>query len=50
MNTKKWDDPQLDAAQFAIDRFLNAKQSVSDQMAEVYQSISGATDDDRKRL
>jgi hypothetical protein len=52
MNTKKWDDPQLDAAQFAIDRFLNAKQSVSDQMAEVYQSISdgSATDDDRKRL
>jgi hypothetical protein len=26
MNTKKWDDPQLDAAQFAIDRFLNAKE------------------------
>jgi hypothetical protein len=22
--TEKWDDPQLDAAQFAIDRFLNA--------------------------
>jgi hypothetical protein len=38
MNTKKWDDPQLDAAQFAIDRFLNAKQTVSDQMAEIYQS------------
>jgi hypothetical protein len=32
--TKKWDDPQLDAAQFAIDRFLNAKQNVSEQMSE----------------
>ncbi len=52
MNAKKWDDPQLDAAQFAIDRFLNAKQTVSDQMTEIYQSISNgtATDDDRKRL
>jgi len=52
MNAKKWNDPQLDAAQFAIDRFLNAKQTVSDQMAEIYQSISegSATDDDRKRL
>ena len=52
MNTKKWDDPQLDAAQFAIDRFLNAKQNVSDQMAGIHQSIrdGSATDDDRKRL
>jgi hypothetical protein len=52
MNAKKWNDPQVDAAQFAIDRFLNAKQTVSDQMAEIYQSISegSATDDDRKRL
>ena len=52
MNAKKWNDPQLDAAQFAIDRFLNAKQTVSDQMAEIYQSISdgSATDDDRMRL
>jgi hypothetical protein len=52
MNAKKWDDPQLDAAQFAIDRFLNAKRTVSDQMTEIYQSISdgSATDDDRKRL
>ena len=52
MNVKKWDDPQLDAAQFAIDRFLNAKQTVSDQMAEIYQSIrdGSVTDDDRKRL
>jgi hypothetical protein len=33
--TKKWDDPQLDAAQFAIDRFWNAKQTVSEQMAEI---------------
>ena len=33
--TKKvWDDPQLDAAQFAIDRFLNAKQTVSDKMSD----------------
>jgi hypothetical protein len=50
--TKKWDDPQLDAAQFAIDRFSNAKQTVSDQMAEIYQSIRDgtATDEDRKRL
>ena len=52
MDTKKWDDPQLDAAQFAIDRFLNAKQTVSDQLAEIHQSIrdGSATDDDRKRL
>jgi isocitrate dehydrogenase kinase/phosphatase len=44
--------PQLDAAQFAIDRFLNAKQNVSEQMAEIYQSIQdgSATDEDRKRL
>jgi hypothetical protein len=51
-NTKKWGDPQLDAAQFAIDRFLNAKQTVSEQMAEIYQSIrdESATDEDRKRL
>jgi hypothetical protein len=50
--TKKWDDPQLDAAQFAIDRFWNAKQTVSEQMAEIYQSIRDetATDEDRKRL
>ena len=50
--TKKWDDPKLDAAQFAIDRFLNAKQTVSEQMAEIYQSIrdGNATDEDRKRL
>ena len=50
--TGKWDDPQLDAAQFAIDRFLNAKQNVSEQMSEIYQSIrdGSATDEDRKRL
>ena len=50
--TKKWDDPQLDAAQFAIDRFLSAKQTVSEQMCEIYQSIrdGSATDEDRKRL
>ena len=47
--TKNWDDPQLDAAQFAIDRFWNAKQTVSEQMAEIYQSIR-ATDEERKRL
>jgi hypothetical protein len=52
MTSKKWDDPQLDAAQFAIDRFLNAKQTVSEQMSEIYQSIrdGSATDEDRKRL
>ena len=50
--TKNWDDPQLDAAQFAIDRFWNAKQTVSEQMAEIYQFIRDgtATDEDRKRL
>ena len=50
--TKKWDDPHLDAAQFAIDRFLSAKQTVSEQMSEIYQSIrdGNATDEDRKRL
>jgi hypothetical protein len=50
--TKKWDDPQLDAAQFAIDRFLNAKQNVSEQMPDIYQSIrdGSATDENRKRL
>jgi hypothetical protein len=50
--TKKWDDPQLDAAQFAIDSFLNAEQNVSEQMSEIYQSIrdGSATDEDRKRL
>jgi hypothetical protein len=51
--TKKvWDDPQLDAAQFAIDRFLSAKETVSEQMSKIYQSIrdGSATDEDRKRL
>jgi hypothetical protein len=51
--TKKvWDDPQLDAAQFAIDRFLNAKETVSEQMSKIYQSIQdgSATDEDRERL
>jgi hypothetical protein len=50
--TKNWDDPQLDAAQFAIDRFWNAKQTVSEQMAEIYRSIRDgtATDEERKRL
>jgi hypothetical protein len=39
--TKKvWDDPQLDAAQFAIDRFLNAKQTVSDKMSSFIRKIS----------
>ena len=52
MTSKKWDDPQLDAAQFAIDRFLNAEQNVSEQMSKLYQSIhdGSATDEDRKRL
>jgi hypothetical protein len=52
MTSKKWDDPQLDAAQFAIDRFLNAEQNVSEQMSEIIQSIrdGSATDQDRKRL
>jgi hypothetical protein len=35
MSSKKWNDPQLDAAQFAIDRFLIAQQTVSEQMAEI---------------
>jgi hypothetical protein len=34
MSSKKWNDPQLDAAQFAIDRFLIAQQTVSEQMAD----------------
>jgi len=52
MTSKQWDDPELDAAQFAIDRFLNAKQNVSEQMSKLYQSIrdGSATDEDRKRL
>src|SRR5258708_8194806 len=52
MTSKQWEDPQLDAAQFAIDRFLNAKQNVSEQMSEIFQSIrdGSATDEDRKRL
>ena len=52
MTSKQWDDPELDAAQFAIDRFLNAKQNVSEQMSEIFQSIrdGSATDEDRKRL
>ena len=52
MSSKKWNDPQLDAAQFAIDRFLIAQQTVSGQMAEIYQSTRDgcATDEDMKRL
>jgi len=50
--TKKWEDPHLDAAQFAIDRFLSAQQNVSEHMSELYQSIrdGSATDEDGKRL
>ena len=49
--TEKWDDPQLDAAQFAIDRLSNAKQALSEQMVEIYQPMrdGSATDEDRKR-
>src|ERR1700674_1944622 len=52
MSSKKWNDPQLDAAQFAIDRFLIAQQTVSEQMAEIYQSTRDgcATDEDMKKL
>ena len=52
MSSKKWNDPQLDAAQFAIDRFLIAQQTVSEQMAEIYQSTRDgcATDEDMKSL
>jgi hypothetical protein len=52
MSSKKWNDPQLDAAQFAIDRFLIAQQTVSEQMAEIFQSTRDgcATDEDVKRL
>src|ERR1700737_4507047 len=52
MSSKKWNDPQLDAAQFAIDRFLIAQQTVSEQMAEISQSTRDgcATDEDMKRL
>ena len=41
-----------DAAQFAIDRFSNTKQTDSEQMAEIQQFIRDgtATDEDRKRL
>ena len=34
MSSEQWGDPQFDAAQFAIDRFLNAQQTVREQMAE----------------
>src|SRR6266850_4546260 len=52
MNSRKWNDPQLDAAQFAIDRFLIAQKTVSEQMAEIFQSTRDgcATDEDVKRL
>ena len=52
LSSKKWNDPQLDAAQFAIDRFLIAQQTVSEQMAEIYQSTRDgcATGEDMKRL
>ena len=52
MTSKKWDDPQLDAAQFAIDRFMSAQQSVSDQIAHLRQRIQEGqgTDEDRKQV
>jgi hypothetical protein len=52
MTSKKWDDPQLDAAQFAIDRFMSAQQSVGEQMAELRQRIleGRGTDEDRKQM
>ena len=50
MSSKKWNDPQLDAAQFAIDRFLIAQQTVSEQMAEIFQSTrDGCTTDEGVR-
>jgi hypothetical protein len=50
MRSKKWNDPKLDAAQFALDRFLIAQQTVSEQMAEIYQSTRDgcATDEDMR--
>jgi hypothetical protein len=50
--TKKWDDPQLDAAQFAIDRFMSAQQSVGERMADLQRRIreGRSTDDDRKQM
>jgi hypothetical protein len=52
MTSKKWDDPQLDAAQFAIDRFMSAQQSVSEQMADLRQRLreGRGTDEDRKQM
>jgi hypothetical protein len=52
MTSKKWDDPQLDAAQFAIDRFMSAQQTVGEQMAELRQRIleGRGTDEDRKQM
>ena len=52
MSSKKWNDPPLDAAPFAIDRFLIAQQTVSEQMVEIFQSTRDrcATDEDVKRL
>jgi hypothetical protein len=44
--------PNSTLAQFAIDRFLIAQQTVSEQMAEIFQSTRDgcATDEDVKRL
>ena len=52
MSSEQWGDPQLDAAQFAIDRFLNAQQTVREQMVAIYQFTRDgcATDEDRKKL
>src|ERR1700687_2410871 len=50
MSSKKWNDPQLDAAQFAIDRFSIAQQAVSEQMAEIYQSTRDGCATDPTRV
>jgi hypothetical protein len=44
--------PGGDASDYRPHRFWNAKQTVSEQMAEIYKSIRDgtATDEDRKRL
>ncbi len=46
------DDLTLPALRKHSPLFLNAKQTVSDKMSEIYQSIQdgSATDEDRKRL
>ena len=50
--TKKWDDPKLDAAQFAIDKFYEAQSAITAEIAKIMElrRLGTATDADNATL